>query len=216
MAGNRQIVGDLIELGGGAAHGVGLEAVDGILLHGGVDVIVGQGDRLAAQGLKDGHMHGGLHAAQLQARHVVQSFNGLVGVKMAEGLIQEGQSDNSDLLLHSVQQPAANIALGQNAVHRLEIVVPDIGHIASHQNIGEVCNGGRGGDGYIQGAHLQHLHHLHVAAQLAAGVELNLDTAVRVLFHVLFEALGRGGIGMVVLIGHRPSQAQSRALPGRS
>ena len=198
MARDGQVLLHFVEFGREDGGDRVLLPVHGLLLQRGVQLGEGHGHGVGAQGVEHVDVDGRLDHADLQARQVFSLGDGLFAVgDVAKAQLPVGQA-HQVLGLELVEQLLAEGAIGHG-----------IGFLRRGKQEGEVVNaeflGLRRQDARVQHRHLhraalQGRHGLQVAAQRAAGEQLDLDLAAALGRHQVGKLLRALGLGVVLLV----------------
>ena len=211
MAGQRQVLLHLVELGRHDHAERVLLAVDRALLQRGEDL--GEGHRRGddAEALVGGHVHRVLHRAHLQALQVVGAVHRTLAVgHVAHAVLAPGQRLEAlglELLQHLLADGAVEHRACVGLVAEQERDVEDacLGHEVGHR--------AGAGEGELLRAQLHRFDALALAAQ-AAGIEgLHLVAAAGALFDLAGEDVDAHAL--VGVLGHRDADLHGGLGQGR-
>ena len=184
MTAEGQIAGDFRKTPEPAQVEVHVNAVDGLLLQGRVDLAPGHGRGAHAQGAQNGNMRLGRRGTDLQALVVRQGAHGPDAEDLTKAQFHVAQAQAA-VLFQPGGQFFADGAV-QNQVRRL-VVGDQVGHVEEHQAWVEdrKIAGGFGAD--LQNAHLQALDDGFRIAEFAGADEFHLECAVGAGLQLFFE-----------------------------
>ena len=211
MSGLGHILDDLFEV---RAHDRGilrLAAVDDLLLESGVDLGPGQVGRRAAHRGDRLAPHGGAGRADAQALEVRGRLDRLVREEMA-GSLEPVEREDLVAERFELRRPVLRKVRGRD-LPRLFVVVRDIGRAEDSDFLHEARHPARVRDDRDIGAHLRLLLEVVGSAELGARIDLDLESAARLLLDGLLER--HGPLEHRILVRNDHADAEDELIGGQ-
>ena len=197
MRSEGQVLGDLLDGGADGGGEVNLNALDDLLLQ----RLIGLGPRKnGGVGAHGGQCRGhdlGAGGTDALTGEIGRAMNRILGEELTLALIVvEGQDLEAGILQLAAQ---ALVGLGLEQLGGFLVILGDVRskqHAEVIHIVGQTARLGHNADARADDRLLEHVL---VAAQLAAGVNLNLHVAVGLLLNLLFKDLGQRDVERIGL-----------------